>query len=70
MNEIILNKLKELGHTDDILFTDYKEVSVDVRPEDINNFRVRGSVRLANMRIVLPSDVEKAKRRVLNYSYR
>lgn len=70
MNQIIIYKLCELKGTDNILSLDFKPISEKMKFKDINFRRVRGSIRLSNSRILLPNDIAKARKKVLNLSYR
>ena len=70
MEKVLENKLFSLLKTRDFLFADYSELSPKVSLADLNMSRIRGSVRLGGLRVVLPNDLNRAKRKVLDYSYR
>jgi hypothetical protein len=70
MSNVIANKLRELGSTGNLLYRDFNDVTLGSRLSDVNMTRVRGSVRLANMRLILPVSVERARRKALTYSYK
>jgi hypothetical protein len=70
MEQILNDKLASILRRSDFLFADYQQLSSSISLKDLNMVRVRGSVRLTNMRIVLPKDTDRARRKVLNYSYK
>jgi hypothetical protein len=69
MEQVIEDKLASILQRRDFLFVDYNELPFATSLKNMNMMRVRGSVRLANLRIVLPVDVYRARQKVLNYSY-
>lgn len=73
MNSIIDDKIYLLTNTprnEELTSIEYKNIDNKTRVSDINLAKVRGSVRLSALKIILPKDIELAKKRVLRYSYK
>lgn len=54
----------------DMTFAEFKSIDGNWKISDINLTRVRGSVRLSSLRIILPREVCIAKKRIARYSFK
>lgn len=69
MNSVLENKVRSLTHDEDVVFVDFSDVDEGTSLKDLSFHRVRGSVRLTSGRVLLPFEVNRAKKKVLGFNF-
>lgn len=69
MSALLITKAQSLSHSINIIDVDYSDCGTCKNIAEINFNKARGSVRLMMKNVLLPADVEKARKKVLRNSY-